>query len=332
MTRKPGARIYRGTSRNLAMLSRALQQGELVAVPTETVYGLAANAMDPAACRKIFKAKGRPTTDPLIVHIHEFGQLEQIARSNPAATKLAKAYWPGPLTLILPKRSNVPSLVTASLDTVAVRMPSHPLMRRLLKTCGLPLAAPSANPFGYVSPTTAQHVRDNLSQKIRYILDGGPASIGLESTIVDARDEKKIRILRPGAITAGHLSRTLCRPVHDFRPAKSAGTGAQRAPGLLKQHYSPKAKVCLHKKLSARIRQQAAPDVACLFFSKPPGASSDHVYWLDQKSDLTKAGRHLFGKLRDLDRKGYRTIHAEMAPAGPLADAINDRLRRAAAK
>ena len=144
------ARIFRGTPQNLSRLARRLQAGELVAVPTETVYGLAANALDGRACRKIFSAKGRPSHDPLIVHIHSLAQLSEVAEPNAAALRLARKFWPGPLTLILPKKGVVPSLVSAGLPSVAVRMPSHPLFRRLLKRCGLPLAAPSANPFGYI--------------------------------------------------------------------------------------------------------------------------------------------------------------------------------------
>ena len=180
MKQGSGARIFRSTPRNLAMLARKLQNGALVGVPTETVYGLAANALDSVACRSIFRVKGRPSTDPLIVHIHNHDQLTSIATTNPVAELLANQYWPGPLTLILPKKPCIPDIVTADLDSVAVRMPSHPIMRRLLRECGLPLAAPSANIFGYVSPTTADHVKTGLGRKIGYILDGGPAQIGLE--------------------------------------------------------------------------------------------------------------------------------------------------------
>jgi L-threonylcarbamoyladenylate synthase len=187
MPTSPKARLYRGTPRNIPFLARQLQAGELVAVPTETVYGLAANALDARACAKIFKAKGRPTADPLIVHVYALSQLKDLCEVNDAALTLAKAFWPGPLTLVLPKKPVVPDIVTAGRDSVAVRMPRHPVFRRLLKAAGLPLAAPSANPFGYVSPTTAQHVLDGLGGKIRYILDAGPAALGLESTIVDLR-------------------------------------------------------------------------------------------------------------------------------------------------
>ena len=328
----PGARIYRGTPRNLAMLARKLLEGQLVAVPTETVYGLAGNALDPAACRSIFKAKGRPTTDPLIVHIHKLSQLSEIAVVNPIALQLAKAYWPGPLTLILPKQPIVPHLVTAGLQSVAVRMTSHLLLRRLLRKCGVPLAVPSANPFGYISPTTAEHVRSGLQKKIRYILNGGPATIGLESTILDVRDPSKIRVLRPGAITPAQMRITLGLPVSDFRPQSSSHTKSQLAPGMLKRHYSPQTPVILHRKITTNQTRTTSANEAFLYFAKPKGNLLGNVYWLDELGDEQKAAHQLFTKLRDLDMQGYETIHVEQAPPGPWAAAINDRLRRAAAQ
>jgi L-threonylcarbamoyladenylate synthase len=332
MKQGSGARIYRSTPRNLAMLARKLQNGALVGVPTETVYGLAANALDPAACRRIFQAKGRPTTDPLIVHIHDHDQLSKIAFTNPVAEQLAKKYWPGPLTLVLPKKASVPGIVTAGLESVAVRMPSHPIMRRLLRKCGLPLAAPSANVFGYVSPTTADHVKSGLGHKISYILDGGPAEIGLESTIVDARNPAKIRVLRPGAITPTQLSRTIGMPVMEYRRNRAAASANQLAPGLLKQHYSPKARVILHKSLSNSFVAKLGSKEACLYFSKPKLVPNDQTCWLCEDNNQARAARQLFGRLRNFDRQGYEIIHAELAPAGPMAAAINDRLRRAAAQ
>lgn len=334
MTTQPaGARIYRGTAYNLRVLARRLQAGELVAVPTETVYGLAANAYDAAACRKIFRAKGRPHHDPLIVHIADLRQLDQVAQVNPLALQLARKFWPGPLTLVLPKQPSVPHVVTAGLSSVAVRMPAHPLLRRLLKQCGVPLAAPSANPFGYVSPTTAEHVRTGLGRKIRYILDGGACRIGLESTIVDLRDPKRIQVLRPGAITVAQLRQCLGRPVR-ARP----GGGVQNqprplAPGMLHRHYSPRAKVVLHKRLALPAGAQASSQAAWLFFHKPPGSTpNQHVFWLDAVGSQMRAARQLYARLRELDQRGYRIIHAELAPTGPRSEAINDRLRRAAAR
>src|ERR1051326_8084833 len=232
------ARIYRGSPANLRRLAALLRAGELVAVPTETVYGLAANALDADACRKIFTAKGRPASDPLIVHLANPADLALVAETNDASQRLAKKFWPGPLTLVLPKKDSVPAVVSAGLPSVAVRVPAHPLFRRLLKLAGLPLAAPSANPFGYISPTTAAHVQKNLGGKISHILDGGPSKIGLESTIVDLRDPKNPRLLRPGAITREQIERALGCAVQHKQTAVHSERRAQLAPGLLARHYS----------------------------------------------------------------------------------------------
>lgn len=330
MSQPSRARIYRGLPKNLALLAKYLRAGELVAVPTETVYGLAANALDAGACRKIFAVKGRPATDPLIVHIAELAELDRIAVSNPPALRLARKFWPGPLTLVLPKTRLVPDVVSAGLPSVAVRMPAHPLFRKLLKLAALPLAAPSANPFGYVSPTSAAHVLDGLGGKIAHILDGGPAKIGLESTILDLRDPLKPRLLRPGAITHSQLEQTLGMKVRGARVAKSDVSGApQVAPGLLTRHYSPRTEVVLHPKM--RVGPTTS-DQAWLFISKPNRAHRKNVFWLDPRGDLRGAARKLFGTLRKLDDGRFKTIHVEFARGGGLADAINDRLRRAAAK
>jgi L-threonylcarbamoyladenylate synthase len=341
------ARLYRGTPRNLAALARALQRGELVAVPTETVYGLAANALDARACRRIFAAKGRPAHDPLIVHLCAYGDLARVAEPNDAARRLARKFWPGPLTLVLPKKSVVPDVVSAGRPSVAVRMPRHPLLRRLLKLAGLPLAAPSANLFGYVSPTTADHVMAGLGRKIRHILDGGPCAIGLESTIVDLRDPRKPRLLRPGAITRAQLERTLGRAVPAAPAARRPARGAQLAPGLLKRHYSPRTPVVLHAQI--KIKEVLADKnrrEGWLFLAKPTARTGregrpslpagrlqgGNVFWLDARGDLRRAARSLFGQLRALDARGFRRIHVELAPGPGLAEAINDRLRRAAAR
>jgi len=326
------ARVYRGTARELARLARALRRGELVAVPTETVYGLAANALDARACRKIFTAKGRPANDPLIVHIHSLNELAQIAVPNAAALILAKKFWPGPLTLVLPKKSVVPGVVSAGLPSVAVRMPRHPLFRRLLKLTARPLAAPSANAFGYVSPTTAAHVLAGLGQKIRHVLDGGPAAIGLESTIVDLRDPARPTLLRPGAITRAQLQRALGRRVQTAKTARHPARGAQLAPGLLARHYSPRTPVVLHPRITRRQLRASDPRDAWLLLAKPSTRVGTNVRWLDARGNLRGAARNLFGALRALDAGGYRQIHAELAPGTGLADAINDRLRRAAAR
>jgi len=332
MTPIPRARIYRGTARNLRRLASALRRGDLVAVPSETVYGLAGNALDAAACRKIFAAKGRPHNDPLIVHIHDLAQLNQIAVPNAAALALAQKFWPGPLTMILPKREHVPNIVTAGRPSVAVRMPALPLFRRLLKLCDLPLAAPSANPFGYVSPTTAAHVRDGLGRKIKHILDGGRATIGLESTIVDIRDPQHPRLLRPGAITRTQLQRSLGRPLAGPARKATPQNQAQLAPGMLLRHYSPKARVVLHDKLPLADIARLASRTAWVFQKKPTRHIAKKVFWLDPKGELKGVANRLFDLLRRLDDAGYKTIHIERASRGGLAEAINDRLTRAAAR
>jgi len=340
----PRTRIYRPTPRNLARLARLLRAGKLVAVPSETVYGLAANALDATACETVFAAKARPKTDPLIVHICELAQLAALAHAGPIAQKLAKAFWPGPLTLVLPKTSAVPSIVTAGRDSVAVRMPQHLRFLELLNACALPLAAPSANPFGYVSPTSAAHVKAGLGGKIPAILDGGPCAIGLESTILDARDEQSLRILRPGAISAAELSKVAGMPVEGFTPTNGRGGNdpapnkrglrPQIAPGLLSRHYSPRARVVLYGKIPPGLASAAKPDEALLYFQKPPAdrpAAEAELCWLTANNDQAEAARALFATLRTLDEKGFKIIHAELAPSGSLSTAINDRLRRASA-
>ncbi|MDF9827121.1 L-threonylcarbamoyladenylate synthase [Ereboglobus sp. PH5-10] len=333
-------RIYRGTPRNLAMLASALQRGELVAVPTETVYGLAGNAFSTDACAAIFRAKGRPANDPLIVHIHDLAQLDQLAHRNPAVEKLARAFWPGPLTLVLPKKDTVPDLATSGLPSVAVRMPAHPLFRALLKKCGLPLVAPSANPFGYISPTCAAHVRDGLRGKIRHILNGGDCDIGLESTIVDLRGPRCPKILRPGKIGAAEIARVLRVPVTAAakkRPAKTAR--AELAPGMLSKHYSPKTPVVLHARITPALIARIPKNEAVLPLFASEKLRDENIFPLSEKQDLGEAAHNLFAALRALDgpEKIWKRIHAELAPASPalkdraLAAALNDRLTRAAA-
>lgn len=327
---KASARVYRGTTRNLKFLARRLAAGEVVAVPTETVYGLAANAMDAEACHKIFRAKGRPLNDPLIVHLHSMAGLRQVCEQNSAALKLARKFWPGPLTLVLPKKPAVPSIVSAGRQSVAVRMPAHRLFRRLLQVTGLPLAAPSANPFGYISPTTAEHVRQGLGKKIHYILNGGPSRIGVESTIVDLRNPAKPRVLRPGAISREALAATLGCKVGLARrsAATSPKTEAQIAPGLLDRHYSPRTPVVLHHRITTHGDERCA----YIFFRKPAGPARPNVFWLDAHGGLAGAARRLFSTLRQADDRRFVQIHVELAPAGGLGIAINDRLRRAASR
>jgi L-threonylcarbamoyladenylate synthase len=328
------ARTLAPTPQNIARLARAIRRGELVAAPTETVYGLAADALNPAACRAIFRAKGRPLTDPLILHIRTMRELRSIARVPAEAVTLARKFWPGPLTLVLPRKPAVPDIIAAGGPTVAVRMPAHPVMRRLLRAAGRPLAAPSANPFGRLSPTTAAHVEDGLGKRIPWILDGGPCGVGVESTIVDLSDPERPRILRPGGISAAAIARVLGKRVPIFSGSAQV-SAAQKAPGMLKQHYSPGTPLVLHRKLTASRVCRGAVDEAFLFFRKPAAAiaaSHPNVSWLCERGSHASAARNLFAKLPELDAREFSTIHAQMAPANDSGAAINDRLRRAAAR
>jgi L-threonylcarbamoyladenylate synthase len=253
---------------------------------------------------------------------------------NASALKLARKFWPGPLTVILPKKAVVPDIVTAGLPSVAVRMPEHPLFRRLLKLCGRPLAAPSANPFGRVSPTTAAHVQHGLGRRIPHILDGGATRIGVESTIVDLRRPEHPRLLRPGAIGRGKLNRALGRPVvAGHRVLHSRGAQiAQIAPGSLPRHYSPQAQVVLHRKFPPGQVAANAPGEAWLFLKRPALPRRSNLFWLTIAGTSTAAAKGLFAMLHRLDAAGYPVIHVELARGTGLAEAINDRLRRAAVR
>jgi L-threonylcarbamoyladenylate synthase len=321
------ARTYRGTPRNLRLLAARIRKGELVAVPTETVYGLAGDATSRDACRRIFAAKGRPSSDPLIVHIASVRDLGRVALPNASALRLARKFWPGPLTMVLRKTGAVPDEATANLPSVAVRMPSHPLFRKLIRMSGTPLAAPSANPFGYISPTTAAHVLSGLGGRIRHILDGGPSSIGVESTIVDLRNPRKPAILRPGSITRAEIARALGIPVAKSR--RSAG--GRLAPGQMPRHYSPRTPVRLHAKLSSKAARRVKAD-AWLFVCRPAGRHGRNVFWLDSRGDLRRAARRLFAMLRELDAGGFRQIHVERPAGDGIAEALRDRLARASSR
>ena len=324
-------RVYSPTPTNLRRLAAALQRGELVAIPTETVYGLAAPALDAKACQAIFKAKGRPTRDPLIVHVLDLAHAEQLAEFNEAARKLARQFWPGPLTLVLPKKPCVPGIVTADRATVAIRAPAHPLARQILRLAGVPLAAPSANLFGYISPTSAAHVLDGLGGKIPHVLDGGSCDVGVESTILDLTNPSRPKILRPGAITVGSLENAMGRKVVQVargkgRAKKSAGL---LAPGMLPQHYSPRTTLLIKRSWTTLPK-----DIGGIFLRKPPGRVTGNSYWLSERSALAEIARNLYQVLRQADQKKHRQIWIEALPddVGGLAAAINDRLRRAAAK
>lgn len=329
-------RLFRPTPANLARLAAVLRRGDLVGVPSETVYGLAADALSAEACAGIFTAKGRPGTDPLIVHLASARDLSQVAVPNAAALRLAAARWPGPLTLVLPKLPCVPDIVTAGRATVAVRVPDHPLFRKLIRLAGRPLAAPSANPFGYISPTSAAHVRDGLSgTTLRAVLDGGECTVGVESTIIDLTDPERPRLLRPGGLAIETIEDALGLRVLRPRPARlTAGTAAP-APGMLTQHYSPRTPLTLHDRIDTATLAALPANEAVLLLRRRAGIvrADARVRWLSETGSLADIARGLFAALRSLDAAGWKRLHAE-SPAGHegLAPAIRDRLTRAAAK
>lgn len=323
-------RVHQPTPAALRQLAKALQRGELVAIPTETVYGLAANALDARACRRIFVAKHRPADDPLIVHVTTLRAAEQLAVFSSVARALARAFWPGPLTLVLPKRDCVPTIVTSGQTTVAIRAPAHPLARRLLDLAGVPLAAPSANPFGYVSPTTAQHVIDGLGGRIPHVLDGGACAVGVESTIIDVSNPARVVVLRPGAISERELRLALAQKGLKPRISKKARKQTL-APGMLDQHYSPHTPL----KLTTRAPRITNSTTGIIYWRRPHGvAPSGSIFALTRAGAADDAARSLYAVLRAADKGGFDALICEQAPngAGPLGHAINDRLRRAAIK
>ena len=316
------------TNENLRRLRKFLRLGGLVAIPTETVYGLAANAFDAKACEKIFAAKGRPADDPLICHVASIDIANSIGHFNPLSLRLAETFWPGPLTLILPKKEKIPSIVTAGLDSVGVRSPKHPVFRDLIKEIDFPLAAPSANPFAYISPTRPEHVEANLGDRIEYILDGGPCELGVESTIIDTRDESRPTILRQGALTQEMIEKTL--GIVLFGREDVAAEGPARAPGTAPKHYSPKGNLTLTASINSN-EAAAHPETAYLVWKKPTRIDLDNLFWLSASGSLEEAASRLYAALREIDQRGFEQIIAETFPDEGLGLALNDRLKRAAA-
>lgn len=304
-----------------------LEKGDLVAIPTETVYGLAANAMDTLAVTKIFEAKQRPTFDPLIVHTHSLQQVYQFVESiHPALLKLAEAFWPGPLTLLLPKKNSIPSLVTSGLDRVGVRIPNHPLTLELLKQLEFPLAAPSANPFGYISPTTAQHVQNQLGEKLPYILDGGACQVGLESTIVGEEDGTII-IYRLGGLSIDAIENVVGNVLIQLNQSSNP-----KAPGQLKSHYAPKKPVFIGD-INELQKKYADKKVGAIVFGETNELDPKIVTRnLSYNKNYSEAAGNLFSFLRELDEADVDVIISSLVPEEGLGLAINDRLRRASAQ
>jgi L-threonylcarbamoyladenylate synthase len=308
-----------------AAAARTLRAGGLVAFPTETVYGLGADAANAEAIARLYRAKGRPAFNPLIVHVGDLAAAKRTARFNATALALADAFWPGPLTLVLPKgpRCPVAYLATAGLDTVALRVPAHPVARAILRDFGGAVVAPSANLSGHVSPTTAAHVQSDLAGRIDLIVDGGPVEVGIESTIIGCFDRPTL--LRPGGIPRAGIERVLGHTLAS--PDPGAAAGRPLASGMLDSHYAPRARMRLN---AANLMRGEA----LLAFGQADLSGVDTaaaVINLSERRDLKEAAANLFGCLRALDTSGARTIAVMPIPDEGLGEAINDRLRRAAA-
>jgi L-threonylcarbamoyladenylate synthase len=314
---------------NIEVAADFLKEGNLVAIPTETVYGLAGDALNSQAVARIFETKNRPSFDPLIIHISSIRDVEKYSNEFPKALrKLAEKFWPGPLTLLLPKNEMIPDLVTSGLDRVAIRVPNHPLTLELLNSLNFPLAAPSANPFGYISPTSAEHVNAQLGEKIPYILDGGPCKVGLESTIV-GMEKGEIIIYRLGGLEISQIESV----VGEVKIRDHSSSNPQ-APGLLENHYSPRKPFILGN-LNELIPEylNRRVDFAVLSFSeKIQGLPPERQACLSANSSLIEAATNLFAFMRQLDESGAEVILSEPLPDSGLGMAINDRLKRASVK
>jgi L-threonylcarbamoyladenylate synthase len=332
-------KILRGDDpENLRTIADMIIAGQAVVLPTETVYGLAADALNPKAVRSIFKIKQRPSHDPLIVHLAEIEQVDDIAFAPPILKDLAAAFWPGPLTVVLKKKAIVPDIVTSGLPTVGIRIPAHPLFRKILKAVDRPLAAPSANPFGYVSPTQAEHVTDSFDTSCPMVLDGGPTDHGIESTILSLADPESPVILRSGPLSAKDLTTILGVPlsirslVDNSRPL---------APGSMKRHYSPKVSLKLHPDTASIQREiqtcQNHRQTGVLLLRRALANDSwpleIKVSWLSETGSLQEVAQKLYDSLRKMDSDPLlKIVHCETPENQGIGTAINDRLLRAASQ
>ncbi|MFI5171624.1 MAG: L-threonylcarbamoyladenylate synthase [Chitinophagales bacterium] len=313
------------TGTDVSLAADLLRQGKIVAIPTETVYGLAANAFDPDAVIRIFEIKNRPRFNPLIVHVPDWDMLMEIALvSDPVLKQVAEKFWPGPLTILAPKTNKIHPVITAGSNLAAVRIPNHELTLRLLKTLNFPLAAPSANLFGKISPTTAAHVEQQLGSKIDYILDGGECSVGVESTIIKVDSGGKIVILRPGGVSAEDIAE-----VTGYVPALVRAADQPEAPGMLRSHYAPKIPLIVGG-VEDLIALNSGKKISLISFTR----SYDHpevlkVYTLSPGGDIHEAARNLFSAMHEAENSGADLIIAEQFPNHGIGMAINDRLKRA---
>ena len=328
----------------IARAAAMLREGRLVAFPTETVYGLGAHALDVNAVRKIFAAKGRPSEDPLIVHVHDVGEIDRLTTVVPdEARALASRFWPGPLTMVLRRSGSVPREVTAGLDTVAIRVPAHPVAHALIAAAGIPIAAPSANLFSRPSPTRAAHVLQDLDGRIDLVIDAGATELGIESTVIDLTDAVPA-ILRPGAISLEMIQTVL--PSARMRTAEADEAGAWKSPGLLAKHYSPRAPLTLYEGAGPAVVSRMSSDAAAaqargqrvgvIVASEDPldrrSSGTIRIVQLGGEGDAPQIARNLYSALRELDAFGVDLIlvRAFRHESG-LGVAIHDRLRRAAA-
>lgn len=303
-----------------------LKAGKVVGIPTETVYGLAANALNEEAVVTIFEVKKRPFFDPLIIHVPDWASLEKhVELVPPLLEKLGHTFMPGPLTLLLEKKKHIPDLITAGSPKVAIRIPAHPLALQLLKLLDFPLAAPSANPFGYISPTAAIHVEDQLGEVIPYILDGGPSAVGLESTIVGL-EKNEVTIYRKGGLEVEKIQDCIGRKVI----VQDHSSSHPQAPGMLTSHYAPKTPFYLESSLRDGKDVENNENTGFLrFMNYHPGSPEKNQRILSATGEMHEAARNIFRFMRELDNLGLRAIYAELLPETGLGLAINDRLRRA---
>ncbi len=312
-----------GTDINLAQ--QFLEQGNVIGIPTETVYGLAGNALNEEAVLKIFSVKNRPYFDPLIVHTHSLDEVTKYTQQVPQrALDLMEAFMPGPLTVLLPRQSCIPDLVTSGLETVAVRIPNHPLTLSLLQQLAFPLAAPSANPFGYISPTTSYHVYDQLHGRIPYILEGGATEIGVESTIVGFENNQAV-VYRLGGLAIEEIERVVGKVF-----VQTNTSSDPKSPGMLKSHYAPRKRLVLTDAFDITDDELSRVGVIA-WDKKVVGVPDHHQIVLSENGSLKEAAKHLFAAMRTLDETDVDYIIAVRVPDVGLGRAINDRLKRAAA-
>ncbi len=322
-------RVVRASQVEIDAAVQALRDGELVAFPTETVYGLGANAQNPSAVRRIFEAKGRPLNHPVIVHLDSPRYLHRWVREVPgSASALAERFWPGPLTIVMPRAANVHDIVTGGQETIAIRVPSHPMAQQLLTAFGGGIAAPSANRYGRLSPTRPEHVRDELGDAVRVILDGGECQIGLESTIVACEGER-VRLLRPGAVTLSQLRATVGELL------VGAGIDSPRVPGSTPSHYAPATPMVIvpagEIDAQAAALSQGGRRIAVLA-QRLPLKAHKYVTWINAGRRPEQYAQDLYANLRTLDKAGCQQLLVQDVPHDERWDAVRDRLMRAASR